>query len=185
LEIKHIHESLGVTVVYVTHDQTEALTMSDRIAVFNNGIIQQIDLPDRIYQQPCNSFVANFIGENNRLNGIVREVSGGICRVELKTGQSVFAAAVAANAPGQPTTLSIRPERIGFQPTQDEAVTSLDARVLERIYLGDHLRLRLAVADADDFMVKVPFADSAEAFQTGHAVSVCWAAKDCRALDPV
>jgi putative spermidine/putrescine transport system ATP-binding protein len=185
LEIKHIHESLGVTVVYVTHDQTEALTMSDRIAVFNNGIIQQIDLPDRIYQQPCNSFVANFIGENNRLNGIVREVSDGICRVELKTGQSVFAAAVAANSPGQPTTLSIRPERIGFQPIQDEAVTSLDARVLERIYLGDHLRLRLAVADADDFMVKVPFADSAEAFQTGHAVSVCWAAKDCRALDPV
>ena len=185
LEIKHIHESLGVTVVYVTHDQTEALTMSDRIAVFNNGIIQQIDLPDRIYQQPCNSFVANFIGENNRLNGIVREVSGGICRVELKTGQSVFAAAVAAHEPGQPTTLSIRPERIGFQPTQDEAVTSLEARVLERIYLGDHLRLRLAVADADDFMVKVPFADSAEAFQTGHAVSVCWAAKDCRALDPV
>jgi putative spermidine/putrescine transport system ATP-binding protein len=185
LEIKHIHESLGVTVVYVTHDQTEALTMSDRIAVFNNGIIQQIDLPDRIYQQPCNSFVANFIGENNRLNGIVREVSGGICRVELTTGQSVFAAAVAAHEPGQPTTLSIRPERVGFQPTQDEAVTSLEARVLERIYLGDHLRLRLAVADADDFMVKVPFADSAEAFQTGHAVSVCWAAKDCRALDPV
>src|SRR4029450_13216512 len=80
LEIKHIHESLGVTVVYVTHDQTEALTMSDRIAVFNQGIIQQIDLPDRLSQQPCNSFVSNFIGENNRLNGIVREVSGGICR---------------------------------------------------------------------------------------------------------
>jgi putative spermidine/putrescine transport system ATP-binding protein len=85
LEIKHIHESLGVTVVYVTHDQTEALTMSDRIAVFNQGIIQQIDLPDRLYQQPANSFVANFIGENNRLNGIVREVSEGICRVELPT----------------------------------------------------------------------------------------------------
>ena len=117
LEIKHIHESLGVTVVYVTHDQTEALTMSDRIAVFNQGIIQQIDLPDRLYQQPSNSFVANFIGENNRLNGIVREVSGGICRVELTTGQSVFAAAVAVREPGQPTTLSIRPERIGFQPT--------------------------------------------------------------------
>jgi putative spermidine/putrescine transport system ATP-binding protein len=64
-------------------------------------------------------------------------------------------------------------------------VNRLDARVLERIYLGDHLRLRLAVADAEDFMVKVPFADSAEAFQTGHTVSVCWAAKDCRALDPV
>jgi putative spermidine/putrescine transport system ATP-binding protein len=185
LEIRHIHESLGVTVVYVTHDQTEALTMSDRIAVFNQGIIQQIDLPDRLYQQPANSFVANFIGENNRLNGVVREVSDGICRVELKTGQSVLAAAVADREPGQTTTLSIRPERIGFQSDASGPVNRLDARVLERIYLGDHLRLRLAVADSEDFMVKVPFADSAEAFQAGHAVSVCWAARDCRALDPV
>jgi putative spermidine/putrescine transport system ATP-binding protein len=190
LEIKHIHESLGVTVVYVTHDQTEALTMSDRIAVFNQGIIQQIDLPDRLYQQPANSFVANFIGENNRLNGIVREVSDGICRVELPTGQSVLANAAAVREPGQSTTLSIRPERIGFETASSGLglsgpVNRLDARVLERIYLGDHLRLRLAVADAEDFMVKVPFADSAEAFQTGHTVSVCWAAKDCRALDPV
>ena len=67
LEIKHIHRDLGVTVVYVTHDQSEALTMSDRIAVFNDGAIQQLATPDDLYERPQNSFVAQFIGENNRL----------------------------------------------------------------------------------------------------------------------
>ena len=73
-EIKHIHESLGVTVVYVTHDQAEALTMSDRIAVFNEGIIQQITSPDSLYERPESSFVAQFIGENNKLAGTVKEI---------------------------------------------------------------------------------------------------------------
>jgi len=73
-EIKHIHESLGVTVVYVTHDQAEALTMSDRIAVFNDGVIQQISSPEALYEEPDTSFVAQFIGENNKLNGEVKEI---------------------------------------------------------------------------------------------------------------
>ena len=70
-EIKHIHENLGVTVVYVTHDQTEALTMSDRIAVFNDGVIQQLSSAEDMYEQPQNAFVAQFIGENNELSGVV------------------------------------------------------------------------------------------------------------------
>ncbi len=68
-EIKHIHDSLGVTVIYVTHDQSEALTMSDRIAVFNDGRIQQLAPPEVLYEKPENSFVAQFIGENNTLHG--------------------------------------------------------------------------------------------------------------------
>ena len=68
-EIKHIHENLGVTVVYVTHDQSEALTMSNRVAVFNDGVIQQLASPDDLYERPENAFVAQFIGENNTLNG--------------------------------------------------------------------------------------------------------------------
>jgi putative spermidine/putrescine transport system ATP-binding protein len=84
-EIKHIHENLGVTVVYVTHDQTEALTMSDRVAVFNDGVIQQLSTPDDLYEDPQNSFVAQFIGENNKLNGKVIDLQGEECRVELVT----------------------------------------------------------------------------------------------------
>ncbi len=76
LEIKHIHQSLGVTVVYVTHDQGEALTMSDRVAVFNDGAIQQLASPADLYEKPQNSFVAQFIGENNRLSGVVTELNG-------------------------------------------------------------------------------------------------------------
>jgi putative spermidine/putrescine transport system ATP-binding protein len=90
-EIKHIHESLGVTVVYVTHDQTEALTMSDRVAVFNDGIIQQLSTPDELYERPQNSFVAQFIGENNKLNGKVIDIQGEECRVELGDGTQLKA----------------------------------------------------------------------------------------------
>ena len=75
LEIKHLHEQLGVTVVYVTHDQSEALTMSDRIAVFNDGRIQQLAPPEELYERPANAFVAQFIGENNTLVGTARERS--------------------------------------------------------------------------------------------------------------
>ncbi|MDE0728787.1 MAG: ABC transporter ATP-binding protein, partial [Alphaproteobacteria bacterium] len=79
IEIKHLHEQLGMTVVYVTHDQREALTMSDRVAVFNDGVVQQIDSPHAIYERPGNSFVANFIGENNNLDGRVTKMLNGEC----------------------------------------------------------------------------------------------------------
>ena len=74
-EIKHIHENIGVTVVYVTHDQSEALTMSNRIAVFNDGKVQQLSSPDKLYEEPVNSFVAEFIGENNTFGGEVSDIS--------------------------------------------------------------------------------------------------------------
>ena len=82
-EIKHIHEELGVTIVYVTHDQSEALTMSNRIAVFNDGVIQQLASPSALYEKPENAFVAQFIGENNRLCGKINAVEGNHCQVDL------------------------------------------------------------------------------------------------------
>ncbi|MCF3997347.1 ATP-binding cassette domain-containing protein, partial [Pseudomonas aeruginosa] len=81
MEIKHLHQRLGVTVVYVTHDQGEALTMSDRVAVFHQGEIQQIEPPRNLYEQPRNTFVANFIGENNRLSGQLLSCDGERCVV--------------------------------------------------------------------------------------------------------
>ena len=115
-EIKHIHESLGVTVVYVTHDQSEALTMSNRIAVFNDGIIQQLASPDALYEQPENAFVAQFIGENNKLIGTVKEQHGTECLVEMEAGGTVTALAVNNDRPGTRTTLSLRPERVFVRP---------------------------------------------------------------------
>ena len=90
-EIKRIHDNLGVTVVYVTHDQSEALTMSDRIAVFNEGIIQQLATPQDLYERPESAFVAQFIGENNRLYGTVLELEGDDCTIRLDSGAIVHA----------------------------------------------------------------------------------------------
>ncbi|MCF6219419.1 MAG: ABC transporter ATP-binding protein, partial [Gammaproteobacteria bacterium] len=113
-EIKHIHQRLGVTIVYVTHDQSEALTMSDRVAVFNDGIIQQLASPADLYERPENSFVAQFIGENNQLAGTVKEITDDEALISLKDGGEVLATPVkiGKNPIGENTLLSIRPERV-------------------------------------------------------------------------
>ena len=108
-EIKHIHENLGVTIVYVTHDQSEALTMSNRIAVFNDGIIQQLASPEQLYEAPENAFVAQFIGENNTLRGKVSDMNGTTCKVTLENGQSVDALSVNVDSVGAETSISLRP----------------------------------------------------------------------------
>ena len=152
-EIKHLHERLGVTVVYVTHDQSEALTMSDRIAVFNDGRIQQLATPADLYERPENSFVAQFIGENNRLAGVTRAVRNGRAEVELQGGAMVEALAVKARSDA-PTRISIRPERVDIDPDQARRRRRRAHRG-ESIYLGDHIRLRMRVFDNDGFIVKL------------------------------
>jgi putative spermidine/putrescine transport system ATP-binding protein len=182
-EIKHIHEHLGVTVVYVTHDQSEALTMSDRIAVFNDGVIQQLSTPDVLYEKPENSFVAQFIGENNRLNGKVKGVVNGNCTVILDDGREVSALPVNVKGDGAATTLSIRPERVEIDPAEP-LPNMLDGTIAELIYLGDHVRSRLTVAGHDDFVVKLPNTQSRRPLSSGQPVKVGWRTEDCRALDP-
>src|SRR5256886_3374586 len=88
LEIRRLHQRLGVTMVYVTHDQAEALTMSDRIAVFHRGKIQQLDTPEQMYEHPKNAFVARFIGENNRLGGTLEAVADGRCTIRIAAGDT-------------------------------------------------------------------------------------------------
>ena len=182
-EIKHIHESLGVTVVYVTHDQSEALTMSNRIAVLDDGVIQQLATPEVLYEKPDNAFVAQFIGENNRLNGLVTEVNGPECAVLLDEGQTVRALKINVDGVGDRTTLSLRPERVEISPEGETAENLLTARVEELIYLGDHIRARLTVAGNDEFIVKVPNAHGHATLETGTEVKLGWASSDCRALD--
>ena len=111
-EIKRIAENLGITVVYVTHDQTEALTMSDRVAVFNDGRIQQLAPPAELYESPENSFVAQFIGENNTLEGVVKEMSNGLALVQLNDGNVIECNPVNVTKAGEKTRVSIRPERV-------------------------------------------------------------------------
>ena len=182
-EIKHIHESLGVTVVYVTHDQSEALTMSNRIAVFNDGIVQQLADPVTLYERPDNAFVAQFIGENNTLVGKVDAISGKKITVDLGKNGKVQATRVVNVAKGDKTTLSIRPERIAFSDKTVRGKVSLPAKVMELIYLGDHIRCRMQVAGNDEFIAKIPNSNKPISLSPGNKGYVSWNIDDCRALD--
>ena len=182
-EIKHIHESLGVTMVYVTHDQSEALTMSNRIAVFDDGVIQQLAAPDALYEKPDNAFVASFIGENNRLTGKVTGMNGKTCSIEVDAGGSIQALAINVGGVGSRSTLSLRPERVFINPGEGSCPNVFDAEVVELIYLGDHMRTRVSVCGHDDFIVKVPNAAGHVHLQPGQTVKVGWNTEDCRALD--
>ncbi|MGJ7458902.1 ABC transporter ATP-binding protein [Halomonas sp. RA08-2] len=183
LEIKHLHEELGLTVVFVTHDQGEALTMSDRVAVFNDGVIQQIDTPQALYEHPSNTFVAQFIGENNTLPGRIESVNGEQCRVLFGNDQATGALVGPGLASGDATQLSIRPERIKLNGASRNLPNRLQARVREFIYLGDHLRIRLEVAGNDQFVARLPVAEVQSSMRPGDVIEVGWRDEDVRALD--
>ncbi|HEY0525066.1 MAG TPA: ABC transporter ATP-binding protein [Stellaceae bacterium] len=197
LEIKHLHETTGVTVVYVTHDQSEALTMSDRVAVFNDGVVQQIGTPSALYETPENGFVARFIGENNMFDATIENVAEGYAAARLPTGERVVArlpgAGRSAAGAGDRAGLSLRPERARLAVAQGdgdmaagEAANRLAGTVVETIYLGDHRRVIIDAGGNRDVMVKLP-ADAggaAEPLQPGAPVVLRFAADDCLALDP-
>jgi putative spermidine/putrescine transport system ATP-binding protein len=182
-ELKRLHQRFGITIVYVTHDQSEALTMSDRIAVFDNGAVQQLATPAALYEAPETSFVARFIGENNSPSGRILACAGGVCRVALDHGLEVEAAAIRAGVPGERTTLSIRPERMLVGAEAERVATRLPGRVRELIYVGDHLRAYIAVG-VQEFIVKIPNSRHVP-LRVGDDVLVGWHTADCRALDPL
>jgi putative spermidine/putrescine transport system ATP-binding protein len=182
-EIKHIHDNIGITVVYVTHDQSEALTMSNRIAVFDDGIIQQLSTPDILYEKPENAFVAQFIGENNQIKGKIQSINGNDCVVKTNTGEIIKALKVNVNSEGEATTVSLRPERVEINPTNSDFENVFEAKVKELIYLGDHIRTRVEVCGDDQFIVKVPNTYRGAEFKEGVSVKLAWKAKDSRALD--
>ncbi|TNF61151.1 MAG: ABC transporter ATP-binding protein [Rhodobacteraceae bacterium] len=183
-EITHLAHNLGITVVYVTHDQTEALTMSDRVAVFNDGVIQQLAPPDKLYEEPENSFVAQFIGENNTLEGVVKEISGDTALVQLDGGDLIDCKPINVSRPGQRTRVSIRPERVEYNKSRlQEGAHTLKAEVMEFIYMGDIFRTRLRVAGHDDFIIKTRNAPDQVRLQPGQQIEIGWLPQDCRALD--
>ncbi|MGK7868573.1 ABC transporter ATP-binding protein [Falsiroseomonas sp. E2-1-a20] len=148
-EIRRIHAETGVTMVHVTHDQSEALTLSDRIAVFDQGRIQQIGTAEEVYERPANPFVAGFIGENNFVHATVLDAT----TLRLADG-TLLACAPQDLPPGAAALASVRPERV----VPDGA---LAGRVLEVVYLGDHCRLRLAFGGREDFGLRVARRDAA------------------------
>lgn len=143
LDIRDLHHRLGLTIIFVTHDQDEALTMSDRIAVFNHGQIQQCASPREVYDHPANRFVAEFIGETNLLEGTVSAISGEALTFDLVGGGTFQSHGLAGFKPGDKGLLSLRPERIDIFPEGQTpaGVNTLSGQVTDTVYQGDHLRV--------------------------------------------
>ena len=174
-ELRRIHGRVGVTMVYVTHDQAEALTMSDRIAVFRNGAIEQLADPRTLYDAPANAFVAQFIGENNRLAGTVLSTEDGVADIRLAAGPVVAARDAGCGPAGSACVVTIRPERIAVAVADADAMGewAIAARLTEAIFLGDHVRLRFAVGDAE-LTVKRPAAAGLGALRPGGLAALAW-----------
>jgi putative spermidine/putrescine transport system ATP-binding protein len=161
IELKELHRKLGVTFVYVTHDQGEALTMSDRVAVFNEGRIQQIDVVSSLYETPSSRFVAGFVGDSTTLAGTIGSSDRDCCELILPTGERLTGFNVNGSGPGVSVLASIRPERViaHFEDSNGRPNT-VRAAVTNVIYFGDHLRLRCAVTGQAEATVKLPLSDA-------------------------
>ena len=187
LELRRLHRQLGVTMLYVTHDQAEAMTMSDRIALMEAGTVLQVGTPQALYEEPQSVFAARFIGENNALAGVVAEIDeDAIASVRLGGGQTAEArlaeaAGAEAAGVGERVWVMIRPERIAVSTASAEALGEgvLAAKLLETIHVGDHLRLRVALAPGEgaggaELTVKRPAAAGTAGLREGATVAIAW-----------
>ena len=166
LELKRIQQEIGITFVYVTHDQEEALTMSDRIAVMNRGIVEQVAVPVEVYERPETTFVAGFIGVSNLMPGVVRSLSGDRAEVALEAGVTVSAGANGL-ATGERCHAVVRPEKLDVQPKgQASAISgaaqSVDGVVVSSVYLGTATQLVVELSDGARMTVLCPNTDESE-----------------------
>ncbi|SDZ02467.1 putative spermidine/putrescine transport system ATP-binding protein [Jannaschia faecimaris] len=180
-EITRLHKQFGFTVIYVTHDQTEALSMSDRIAVFNDGVVQQCAPPAELYERPVNSFVADFIGENNFIPGTVTSLEGSAAKVQTDGG-TIVAQVADGLMEGQACRVAIRPEKLFIPPTTHAYDNALTVRFTTRIYVGDFIRYYFDLADGTTVVVKVLNDLSAPDFEDGAEAQLLWLASDCVAF---
>jgi spermidine/putrescine transport system ATP-binding protein len=173
IELKHLQKKLGITFVYVTHDQEEALTMSDRIAVMQKGVIEQLGAPTDIYERPVSKFVADFIGESNVLSAVVTSVVDENILVQTKTGRA--AARNTGHQPGDRVYLSIRPEKIKFSdgPTDD---FSLCGTARELVYMGSMVKCIIQMPDGQEVKLNRFAGETLPALDS--LVYLSWAAQD-------
>ncbi len=182
VELKRLQRQVGITFIYVTHDQEEALTMSDRIAVMNLEQVLQMDDPVTIYEKPATRFVADFIGETNFLKGAVTHAAGGRAQMTI-AGETV---SVSLNgqqlAGGQIVTLAVRPEKVSLAPLEE--ANALNGTLQEAIYIGTDTRYVVRLASGEAMVARIQnVGDRAlDERRVGDAVKVYWKQKDARVL---
>ncbi|MGQ0600307.1 MAG: ABC transporter ATP-binding protein [Anaerolineales bacterium] len=186
LELKQLQAQVGITFIYVTHDQEEALTMSDRIAVMNRGELLQVGDPKTIYEQPATRFVADFIGESNFITGHVRTVEPGRVLISALGREMAAQVGAAAPAPGQSVTVALRPEKVTVaSPSAPDDITGV---IGEMIYIGTDTRLSVELASGERLVARVPNTGNRDraqermAWQVGDRVAVSWLPEDARVL---
>ena len=171
VELKSLQEETGITFIFVTHDQEEALTMSDRIAVMSRGEVQQIGSAHDIYDRPRNRFVADFIGETNLLDVTVETVDGAAAACRLNNGRLLEVAAAGEAAAGVAGHVSIRPEQLVLTPPRDDAL--LEGVVDRLIYLGTDNQHLVRLADGSEIRVRSQAVQqSADSFGPGDKVGL-------------
>lgn len=185
LELKHIQEQVGITFVYVTHDQEEALTMSDSIAVMNEGAILQLGDPTTLYKQPANKFVADFIGESNFVQGVVDSV--GAESVQLRVADEVAEVGGGMEmklSGGQAVAFTIRPEKMALKAKGFVSSGSLSGTVVEVVYIGTDTRYIVGLDCGECVVVRVQegYSQEVEHYSRGDAVKVVWQPEDARIL---
>ncbi|WP_213297123.1 ABC transporter ATP-binding protein [Paraburkholderia sacchari] len=185
-EIMRLHRELSLTIVYVTHDQAEALTMSDRVAVFSDGRIQQAASPTELYENARNAFVANFVGENNGLRGRVVTVKDNWATLVLSDGSIIRGRCEQDLSEGNEAMLALRPERAHIHGAEEAQVDThsnvVRARVQELVYCGDHHRVHLTLGSRDALVVKVPNTQRHSLPAAGDTIEVAWRHDDCKIL---
>jgi spermidine/putrescine transport system ATP-binding protein len=180
VELKRIQREVGITFVYVTHDQEEALTMSDRIAVMNRGRVEQVDAPEAVYERPATTFVAGFIGVSNLMPAVVELSSGDRARVRLDAGVAIEAIGNGFTT-GERVHAVVRPEKLEIGRKEDstkDGWPSVEGTVESSIYLGTATQIVVRLAGDVPMTVLVPNADEAERGRLpggGASVRLSWA----------
>jgi putative spermidine/putrescine transport system ATP-binding protein len=185
LELKHIQRHLHVTVIYVTHDQEEALTMSDRVAVMQRGRIEQVGTPAELYEAPATRFVADFLGDSNFVDGVVVGApAAGSWLVRAAGGLEFRGVGAVPLRPGQPVTAAVRPEKLvpveSAGASSTGAVNTCKGIVEEAIYVGDTTRYRVALGADGAMTVKVPNRLGLRQHADGESVTLAWSPEETR-----
>ncbi|HLI11848.1 MAG TPA: ABC transporter ATP-binding protein [Alphaproteobacteria bacterium] len=178
VEIKDIQQRLGMTVIYVTHDQEEAMNMSDRIAIMNRGRIEQIGPPREVYERPANGFVGRFLGEANLLAGTVGSVRGGQAIFRAANGLEWRAEAWEGIQEGTPATLFVRPEKVMLTAAAPDigglGMNRAEGRIRRRSFLGNMIRCVVEIGQEAQVTVDMPNLGTARPPEIGSSVAIAW-----------
>ena len=179
LEIKQLQRKLRITVIYVTHDQSEALTMSDRIAIMNDGRFEQVGSPEGLYRAPANRFVADFIGETCFFGAVVEGTEGELTVARAGGGTIRYPTGEPAET-GREVELMVRPEAVRIADPEACADNRLAGVVTEAIYLGELTRCHVRLGDGQTLVMKQQNMDGVPQIRSGDRVTVSWSVRDTR-----